>query len=134
MSLSTATFETLMTDLEAFQKSHQEWLEKTWHQMNDFNMKGYMEGVIQNSSTATHLLETGTEDQLAHLYEQLKERTPYVGIHFMKGLLDTCYTMERLQQPFSKDVVRWFRKMGWKFPDFEFEKIESVSVQSIANE
>ena len=127
------SFEQALKELKEYEVEHEERLMNTWSQMENFNMRGYIQGRIEHSSALTQLMEQGTTEEMTTFYEKLRETVPLIAIDVLMGLLDSCNRAEKLQHTFSKDVVKWFRKMGWKFPDFEFEKIESAALQQIVS-
>ncbi len=73
-------FERVLTELKEFEIEHQERLETTWSQADNFNMKGYIEGRIKNSPTLLHLIECGTTDDILTFYEGLRETVPLIAI------------------------------------------------------
>lgn len=110
------------------------WSAETFSQPTNKTVQQFLKSLIQNEPTLLHLVQSGTGEEIAEFYEALKDTAIVMSLPMMHGLLAEMYASEKLQETISQDAVKWFRKMGWKFPEFDFEKIESSAVQSIANE
>lgn len=123
-------FETLIASAERFEAEHQWWTHDTWFQPNNFTLRHHVAGILQHDGQASYFIAHGTKDDITTLYAKLKDVAPLATIGYMKGILDALHTQERLQGPFSKECVEWFRSMGWKFAEFEYERKAREKIES----
>lgn len=128
----TSSYQPSLSSFTKFEAEHQWWTHDTWFLAENLTIKQFVAAEIQNSSGLTYLIHQGTHEELTEFYELLREAAPLLSTGVMKGLLDHCNRLEKLQEPFSKNVISWFRKMGWKFPEFEFEKIETAADEVVS--
>lgn len=128
----TSSYQSSLSSFTKFEAEHQWWTHETWFLAENLTIKQFVVAEIQNSQELTQLIHQGTHEELTEFYELLRDSAPLISMGVMKGLLDHCYRQEKLQEPFSKDLVKWFREMGWKFPEFEFEKIETAAQQLVS--
>jgi Fe2+ or Zn2+ uptake regulation protein len=117
-------FRQLITSLKSYEKEFENWLPHHFLEAKSETLKKAIETSLQQEPTLEHFLRTGTEEEATALLELLREEVPMMTVATLKGILDTLYKYEALQETPSKELVRWYRAQGWKFPEFRFEKIE----------
>lgn len=132
--MSSKSYQSSLDTFKKFEAEHQWWTHETWFLPENSTIKQFVAAEILNSSSLTYFIDHGVDVEFTEFYECLRDAAPLLSTGVMKGILDRCYQQERLQGQFSKDLVRWFRKMGWKFPKFEFEKIESAALENVASQ
>lgn len=110
------------------------WSAETFSQPTNKTVQKFLKSLIQNEPTLLRLVQSGTGEEIAEFYEALKENAIVMSLPMMHGLLAEMYASEQLQETISQDAVKWFRKMGWKFPEFEFEKIELAAPETMSNQ
>lgn len=115
-------YDTLVERVQSFYAAHEHWgFEKFWS-CTDSSMRSCIQSAIEADKDVLHLLQCGKEDEMADFYTRLKTEFPMMSTAVLKGVLDKLYSQQQLQESFSQSAVLWFRHMGWKFPEFEFEK------------
>lgn len=117
-------YDSMFQECIRFEHQHQWWSHNTWFLPDNQTLKEFVESQIRSDVSIQNLIKQGTNDDITQFYEKLKDVSPLISTAVMKGILNVCYREEKLDGQFSKDIVKWFRAMGWKFPDFTFEKIE----------
>ena len=83
----------------------------------------FMNDLIETNPVLTQLLESGTEQDMMNLLNDLSvdyELSPIV-IALEKSMVAHLKKREDLQQKISRDIIRWFRRGGWKFPKLSTE-------------
>jgi hypothetical protein len=117
-------FRTLVETLKTYEKEFENWQPHHFLEAKSETLKKAVERSLQQEPMLDHFLHQGTESEATALVELLREEVPMITVATLKGILDALYRYEALQEEISQDLVRWYRKKGWKFPEFRFEKIE----------
>lgn len=117
-------FQTLVESLKTYEKEFENWQPHHFLETKSETLKKAVESSLQKEPTLDYFLHKGTEVEAIALVELLREEVPMMTVATLKGILDSLYKHEALQEDISQDLVRWYRKQGWKFPEFRFEKIE----------
>ena len=88
----------------------------------------FMNNVIENSPLLCQILESGTEKDMCALLEGLSANIHISSmiIALEKSMVANLKRREDLQENISIELVRWFRKGGWKFPKLDIE-LKNVS-------
>jgi hypothetical protein len=73
--------------------------------------------------TLKTILAIGTEKDMYELLENLgtDESLSPIIIALEKNMVNNLKRREDLQEPVSLEIVRWFRRCGWKFPKMNVE-------------
>lgn len=122
-------FRTLLESLKSYEEKFADWQPHHFLEAKSETLKKAVETSLQQEPMLDHFIHQGTEEEAMALVELLREEVPMMTVATLKGILDTLYKHEALQEDISKDVVRWYRKQGWKFPEFRFEKIEAETTK-----
>lgn len=117
-------FQILVESLKTYEKEFENWQPHHFLETKSETLKKAVESSLQKEPTLDYFLHKGTEVEATALVELLREEVPMMTVGTLKGILDALYKHEALQEDISQDLVRWYRKQGWKFPEFRFEKIE----------
>ena len=88
----------------------------------------FMNNVIDTSPLLCQILESGTEKDMCALLSSLSENIDLSSmvIALQKSIVANFKRREDLQENISIELVRWFRKGGWKFPKLDIE-LKNVS-------
>jgi hypothetical protein len=120
--------EDLVKTLSAFEKTHSWWSSETFMNANNETLKKEIKLQIQKSIYAIVLAREATEEQFQELVDAIFEKSPRMMFVFFPVFLDYMKTQENLQETVSLDILKWYRKNGWSFPQFNAEtKIEVVA-------
>ena len=117
-------FRTLIATLKTYEEKFENWLPHHFLEAKSETLKKAVETSLQQDPMFEYFLSNGTEVEATALVELLREEVPMMTVATLKGILDALYKLEALQGIPSQELVRWYRKQGWKFPEFRFEKIE----------
>lgn len=63
----------------------------------------------------------GTEYDFQDLIDDIFEECPKMMLVFLNVFLDMMHTLENLQEPISKEILKWYRSQGYSFPHFKAE-------------
>jgi len=86
----------------------------------------FMNDLIDKSPLLLQLLESGTDKHMFDLLTSLSANinlSPMV-VALQKSIVANFKRREDLQESISIELVRWFRKGGWKFPKLSIEHDE----------
>ena len=123
-------FHQLLESLKTYEKEFENWQPHHFLEAKSETLKKAVERSLQAEPTFEHFLQNGTVEEATQLLELLREEVPMMTVGTLKGILDALYRHEALQGKPSQDLVGWYRKQGWKFPPFQFEK-EQEAAQKI---
>jgi hypothetical protein len=115
--------EGLCSRLSQFQKSHDTWNVYDFYDIQDKYLKSSILNIFKaEKDYIQHFTESATESEIDSLEENLKLSAPHMIHVVFACILEQLFICEETEKPFSKDVIVYFRKKGWKFPEFTFEK------------
>jgi hypothetical protein len=116
-------YEILKQSLKEFMDSHKDWTGWDYIHKEEQTLIVFMNGLIDNSPILQTILAKGTEKDMYELLENLgkDESLSPIIIALEKNIVNNLKRRENLQEPVSLEVVRWFRRFGWKFPKLEVE-------------
>jgi hypothetical protein len=114
--------EDLCSRLSKFQNENQEWDFYNFYDIQNKELKHSVINIIKaESGFLEPLLEKGTYSEVDMLHTTIKERATHMATITFSCLLEQLFLREEMNIPFSIEMVSWYRKNGWKFPDFHFE-------------
>lgn len=115
--------EGLCSRLLQFQKSHDTWNIYDFYDIQDKYLKNSILNIFKAENDYLYnLITNATESEIAALEETLKESAPHMITIVFACILEQLFVCEKTEKPFSREVVAYLRKKGWKFPEFAFEK------------
>jgi hypothetical protein len=115
--------EGLCSRLSQFQKSHDTWNVYDFYDIQDKYLKNSILNIFKAENDYLYnLIRNATESDITALEESLKLSAPHMIHVVFACILEQLFICEETEKPFSKDIIVYFRKKGWKFPEFTFEK------------
>ena len=116
-------YDNLKQSLKEFMDSHKDWTGWDYIHKEDQSLILFMNGLIDTDPILRTILAAGTEKDMYELLENLgtdESLSPMI-IALEKNMVNNLKRREDLQEPVSLEIVRWFRRCGWKFPKLEVE-------------
>ena len=110
--------------LKEFMDGHPDLTAYDYIHKEDQDLLLFMNGLIENSVLLQGILEFGTEKDMIDFLEVISEKSELSAlvICLEKNMVANLKKREDLQQTISKEIVRWFRRGGWKFPKLNIEQ------------
>lgn len=115
--------------LTAFEKTYSWWSDATFLNHQNEVIRKFMDHEIANNQYIQQLARNGTEESFCKAITEFSVRSPKLLITFMACFLNELHRLETAGQPSSHAIVAWYRKNNWKFPKFQYEKIDSPPQQ-----
>ena len=123
--------ETFVSDLREFVDAlYKIQSDHSWRPIEDFynlNTEPLKKAVYmmleKHEEFVEYISSNGREEDIEELNASLREKAPRMFFITMACFLNSLNDMEKEGIPISHDLVRWYREQGWKFPEFQFEKI-----------
>jgi hypothetical protein len=114
--------ESLCSRLSKFQTDNGTWNLYDFYDIQNKEMKHSVLNILKaESGFVDSLLEKGSYSEADDFYKKIQETASHMGMITFSCLLEQLFLREELDKPFSREMVSWYRKNGWKFPDFSFE-------------
>lgn len=123
-------YEDVLVHLKRFEVEHEYWDLTTFMKPDNKTVIQFVTSLVKTSPELDSLVKSGSIDDIDSLYMLLKSDAIIMSLPMMHGLLTVMFEYEKAQEPISRNIVEWFRTMGWSFPEFEFEKIEKQQTNS----
>ena len=122
--ISIRMYESLKQSLKEFMDLHKDWTAKDYIDKEDQDMILFMNNLIDTDPNMTTILAVGKEIDIDKLLDTIATDTELspVVIALQKNMVNNLKRREDLQMPVSLEIVRWFRRFGWRFPELEVEK------------
>lgn len=115
--------EDLCSRLSKFQNDNQCWNFYDFYDIQNKDLKHSVLNIIKAEYLfIDNLLEKGSYSDVEILFETIKKTATHMATITFSCLLEQLFLREEMDIPFSREMVSWYRKNGWKFPDFLFEK------------
>ena len=116
-------YDSLKQSLKEFMDSHKDWTGWDYIHKEEESLILFMNHHIDTDPTLRRILAVGTEKDMYELLENLgkDESLSPIIIALEKNIVNNLKRHENLQRPVSLEIVRWFRRCGWKFPKLEVE-------------
>jgi len=124
-------YDSLKQSLKGFMDSHKDWTGWDYVHKEDETLIAFMNHLIDTEPNLRTMMLSGKEEDICELLKNLGEDTELspIVVALQKNIVNNLKRHENLQKPVSLELVRWFRKCGWKFPKLEVEKESSVVVE-----
>jgi len=121
-------YDSLKQSLKEFMDSHTDWTGWDYVHKEDEMLIAFMNHLIDTDPNLTRMMLSGKEEDICELLKNLGEDTELspIVVALQKNIVNNLKRHENLQKPVSLEIVRWFRRCGWKFPKLEVEKESSV--------
>ena len=115
--------EALVNDLATFQKDHQWWAIEKFYNIKNETLKKAVETILKkHDAYIMNIAINGESTIIETIVSEIKKDAPFMFVSFMACFLDYMYKLNTIQkQDVSQELVSWYRKQGWEFPNFSFE-------------
>ncbi len=121
--------------LRDFSESHKDWDIHRYLFSPSTELRDFLRGLLTRLEGLHRILEHGTEEDMDTLLSIFSDSDlAKFSTVCLTVMLDALHTRERLQQPFSKSLVAWYRTCGWQFPQFAFELMEAQAQEAQVQE
>lgn len=107
--------------LVSFERIHGWWSDKTFINPQNMTLRNFVLDTIHESPYIESLVTIGTTADMDQLKSLLLETCPKMAQATFMNLLDYLYAFDMAGNPFSKELVVWYRSQGWQFPNFSHE-------------
>jgi hypothetical protein len=115
--------DSLCSRLKQFQTENESWNVYDFYDIQNKELKNSVLNIIKaEKELIDPLLKNGDETAVNNLYEMIQLDAHHMAMITFSCLLEQLFLREELGKKFSKEMVLWYRKKGWKFPEFYFEK------------
>ncbi len=110
-----------MQVLVSFERIHGWWSDETFTKLDNQTLRNFVRDTIRETPYIESLVTTGTTADMEQLKSLLLETCPKMAQATLMNLLDYLYAFDMAGNPFSKELVAWYRTQGWQFPKFSHE-------------
>jgi spore coat protein CotF len=120
--------EDLCSRLSKFQNDNQSWNFYDFYDIQNKDLKHSVLNIIKAEyNFIDNLLDKGSYSDVDMLYATIKKTATHMATITFSCLLEQLFLREEMNISFSKEMVSWYRKNGWNFPEFLFEKLDAVT-------
>ena len=120
----------VVEQLAEFEKNHHSWEDKKFLNIQTKEAKEAVEEIYRtNEAYINELAAKGTDMELVAFVNKVKKQSPRMILFVLSCFLDLIHKREEASQDISREIVKWYRYEGWKFPLFDYEKKNIVRLE-----
>ena len=116
----------IISTLRSFVQNHDSWTPEQFQNIHNSTIRSTVRAAFREPTNFIEdLIQNGTVNDISVFSLAVKEECPFMYMATFATILDLLYSFENQGKLYSHELVQWFRKNGWSFPNFEFENKEN---------